>query len=218
MKNAYFTPETIIPVAKKMAKTLQPITRSIPFNPKQAALLVLDMQSFFLNPDSHAFIPSVPSIIPGINSLIQLFSQAKRPIIATRHTNSIENAGNMKTWWHDLMLIDNPMTQLSTEIDFVPAHIIEKHRYDAFIGTDLDQFLAKSNVKQIVITGVMTHICCDSTARSAFQKGFNVFFCIDGTATYNEDFHRSSLLTLSHCCVVPVLINNISDVFLRKLH
>ena len=60
-----------------------------------------------------------------------------------------------------------------------------------------------------VISGVMTHLCCETTARAAFMRGFEVFFTVDGTATYNEALHRSSLLTLSHGFAIPVLIDEL---------
>jgi isochorismate hydrolase len=44
----------------------------------------------------------------------------------------------------------------------------------------------------------MAHLCCETTARSAFTRGFEVFFLVDGTASYNRDFHQASLLNLAH--------------------
>jgi isochorismate hydrolase len=44
----------------------------------------------------------------------------------------------------------------------------------------------------------MTHLCCETSARSAFMRGFEVFFPIDGTATYNRDFHLATLRNLAH--------------------
>ena len=60
-----------------------------------------------------------------------------------------------------------------------------------------------------MIAGVLTHLCCETTARSAFVRGFKVFFTVDGTATYYEDFHRATLLNLSHGFAVPVLVDDI---------
>ena len=57
----------------------------------------------------------------------------------------------------------------------------------------------------------MTHLCCETTARSAFVRGFDVFFLVDGTATYNIEFHMSSLLTLTHGFVHPVRFQEILD-------
>jgi isochorismate hydrolase len=58
--------------------------------------------------------------------------------------------------------------------------------------------MRQSRVSQVVICGVMTHLCCESTARSAFMHGFEVFFPVDGSATYNQAYHQATLLNLSH--------------------
>jgi isochorismate hydrolase len=60
-------------------------------------------------------------------------------------------------------------------------------------------------VEQLVITGVTTHLCCESTARSAFMRGFAVFLAIDATATLNRELHIASLQALAHGCAVPLL-------------
>jgi len=49
-----------------------------------------------------------------------------------------------------------------------------------------------------VVCGVMTHLCCETTAREAFVRGFEVFFPVDGTASYNQKFHEASLQNLAH--------------------
>ena len=82
---------------------------------------------------------------------------------------------------------------------------------DAFLYTDLEEQLKHHNIKQIVITGVMANLCCESTARSAFMRGFEVFFTIDGTAANNRDFHLASLLNVSYGFATPVLTNEILE-------
>ncbi len=78
------------------------------------------------------------------------------------------------------------------------------------IGTSLEQELRSRGVEQVVVTGVMTHLCCETTARTAFVRGFEVFFCVDGTATYTEAFQRASLLNLAHGFALPVLCEEIA--------
>ncbi|HDR06062.1 MAG TPA: isochorismatase family protein, partial [Candidatus Coatesbacteria bacterium] len=50
-----------------------------------------------------------------------------------------------------------------------------------------------------------TELCCETTARSAFVRDFDVFFPVDATAAYTEELHRASLLTLAHGFAVPLL-------------
>ncbi|MCL0073039.1 isochorismatase family protein, partial [Dehalococcoidia bacterium] len=97
------------------------------------------------------------------------------------------------------------------EFDLSQGVVIEKSQYDAFYETPLDEMLREKGVTQIVICGVMSHLCCETTARSAFVRGFEVFFTVDGTATYTEAFHRATLLNLAHGFAVPVLTHEILD-------
>jgi nicotinamidase-related amidase len=61
--------------------------------------------------------------------------------------------------------------------------IIDKNRYSAFWRTGLDEFLRSKNVEDVVIAGVLTNCCCETTARDAFMRDYRVFFVSDATAT-----------------------------------
>ena len=211
-KEPYYTSETIQKNAQKFLSFVEPLRRrhaDIPFRPEKAALLVLDLQDYFLLESSHAFIPSASAILPGINKLIAAFISANYPLMYTRHINTPEDAGMMSKWWRDLI---DPQTAYNQNITM--AHIpntfhINKTQYDAFHKTSLENTLHELKIEQVVICGVMTHLCCETTARSAFVRGFEVFFTVDGTATYNEELHRASLLTLSHGFAIPALIEEL---------
>ena len=177
--------------------------------PGRAALLVLDMQAYFLQPDSHAYVPSAPAIVPGISALLRAFRRAGRPIFFTQHGNTPEDAGMMMQWWRELIKPRSAHSQLIGQLDTSKAFIINKSQYDAFHQTALERRLRVHGTEQVVISGVMTHLCCECTARAAFMRGFEVYFTVDGTATYNEELHRASLLTLSHGFAIPVLIEEI---------
>jgi len=211
MKKAYFTPASITGKAENMLRTVECDRRQkqLTFISPQSALLVLDMQRYFLEETSHAFIPSAQAIIPNIRALISIYSRYQLPIVFTRHLNTPDDAAMMAYWWRDLIDPNDPMSLI--EGSFILSHgsLIEKHQYDAFYRTKLESMLMKMDVTQVVICGVMTHLCCETTARSAFMRGFRVFFTIDGTATYNEEFHTASLLNLSHGFATPVLVKEV---------
>ncbi len=177
-------------------KTLHP--RQLPFTPARSTLLVLDMQNYFLDPSSHAYIPSAQAILPGLRALIQAYRQRRLPVIFTRHLNREPDAGMMSRWWRDLISPDSPLSQITPELDVGDSPLLSKSQYDAFYGTDLEARLKTAGVSQTLIAGVMTHLCCETTARSAFMRGFEVFFLVDGTATYNAGFHQATLLNLAH--------------------
>jgi len=211
-KEPYFTSDNINQKARGLLAYVEPLRQrhhNIVFEPDKAALLVLDMQEYFLHEDSHAFIPSAPAIVPGIGKLIAAFSGASYPIIATRHVNTPKDAKMMAKWWRDLINSQTAYSQYIKIVNSKQITPINKEQYDAFFHTQLETILHQQDIEQVIICGVMTHLCCETTARSAFMRGFEVFFTVDGTATYNEELHRASLLTLSHGFAVPVLIGEL---------
>jgi nicotinamidase-related amidase len=72
-----------------------------------------------------------------------------------------------------------------------------KHRYSAFYATDLETVLRCLEVEDLVVTGVMTNLCCESTARDAYYRDYRVFVPADGTGTVDEEMHLASLLNLA---------------------
>ncbi len=211
MKEAYFTSESIYQKAIDMLLEVreQVPQRIIPFVPDQSALLILDMQKYFLDDSSHAYVPSAQAIIPGIDELVKEYTTKSLPIIFTRHVNSVQNAKLMAKWWKDLIHEENPLSEIIEELHVSNGIVLKKSQYDAFYDTSLEDILKKNRVNQVVICGVMTHLCCETTARSAFMRGFEVFFTVDGTATYNENFHLATLLNLSHGFATPTLVNEL---------
>lgn len=185
------------------------VRRKIHFMPEHSALLIIDMQRYFLENKSHAYIPAAQKIIPRIKQLADQYSMRGLPIIFTRHLNTKNDAKLMSSWWGDLIIKDDPMSEITPEFKHHKVSVIKKSQYDAFFKTKLEDILHKLKVKQIVITGVMTHLCCETTARSAFMRGFEVFFTIDGTASDNIIFHNASLLNLADGFALPVYVEEI---------
>ena len=211
MKHPYFTSETIQEKAREMLLDVADYQRGslAKFTPEKSALLVLDMQLYFLEPTSHAYIPSAAAILPGIRELAGAYTALRLPVFYTQHVNTLQNAGSMRRWWRELITSESPLSDITADLNTDGAVIVQKTQYDAFFQTALEDLLLERGVSQVIICGVMTHLCCETTARSAFVRGFEVFFCIDGTATYTEELHRASLLTLSHGFATPVLVSHI---------
>jgi isochorismate hydrolase len=208
-KEEYYTRESIAAEAARMAGELTLNPRAAALVPESSALLVVDMQDYFLRPDSHAFLPAAPAIIPTILALATAFKKAGRPVIYTRHANRADDAGQMAEWWRELLTADHPLGAIAAALVAPADAVLEKSQYDAFFRTDLEARLRQGGTRQLVITGVTTHLCCESTARSAFARGFAVFMAIDGTATLNRELHVASLRALAHGCAVPLLASGL---------
>jgi isochorismate hydrolase len=158
------------------------------------------MQHYFLDPGSHAFVPSAPELVPGVLRLIDAFALRARPIFFTRHGNTPDDGSAMTRWWGGVLEKGSAHWPLDKGLaDHAPAsQIIDKTRYDAFCATDLEMRLQNAAVGALHICGVMTHLCCETTARSAFVRGYEVFMVADATATYHYDLHLGALRGLAH--------------------
>ncbi len=211
MKEQYFKETSICKIAETMLADLKKKVKvhETKYIPEESALLVLDMQKFFIDESSHAFVPGAEAVARNINKLIQYYYKHKLTVIFTKHINTKADAGLMGKWWQELIAANSPLMEITEKLDKTKGIIIYKSQYDAFYKTELKKLLTEKNIKQLVITGVMTHLCCETTARSGFVNGFDVFFTIDGTATYNINYHKASLLNLAHGFAVPVLVKQL---------
>jgi nicotinamidase-related amidase len=178
------------------------------------ALLVTDMQDYFLSPGSHAYVPSSEAIIPGILKLIKSFDDEGHIVIFTRHGNSEDNAFNMGKWWKNIMEKDSTGYQISSKLSSPGRKIIEKTQYDAFYMTGLHEFLISEKISTLIICGLMTNLCCETSLRSAFVRGYNAILPVDACATYKRDYHISTFnnLAFGYCPVRTI------DDIIKLLH
>jgi ureidoacrylate peracid hydrolase len=169
-------------------------------NVPASALLVVDMQRFFLEPDSPTFTCGGLAILPGVKRLIDAFRRARRPVIYSQHVHHPGDldAGIMGWWWEGKCLEGSPESAIHPEIAPLPGEkVVAKHRYSAFYNTDLETVLRVLKVEDLVMAGVMTNMCCESTTRDAYYRDYRVFFLADGTGSINEEMHLASLLNMA---------------------
>lgn len=212
---SYVTQESIA------AKSLEWLERIAPFNRhemqvdrEKAALLVIDMQRFFLDPSSPAFTCGGLAVLPNVKRLITAFRSARLPIIFTRHVHHPDgsDAGIMGWWWEGMCVDGTPESEIHEDIAPHPGEkVIKKHRYSAFYNTDLETILRCRGIEDIVIVGVMTNMCCESTARDAFYRDYRIFFLADGTGGINEEMHVASLLNLAYGFADITSVENIIE-------
>ena len=84
--------------------------------------------------------------------------------------------------------------ELVPELEQDPSdHLVTKQRWGAFLGTNLDEYLRQRGVTQIVLTGVATSAGVESTARSAYDLGYNVALVVDAMTDRDAEAHRNSV-------------------------
>jgi nicotinamidase-related amidase len=198
---SYVTVDNIADKTQKWLKKIAPFnTHKMELNWGKSALLVIDMQNFFLNPNSPTFTCGGLAILPNVKRLIDAFRKAQRPVIFTRHVHHPDkiDAGIMQWWWDGMCLEGSPESEVHNEITPLKNEKqILKHRYSAFYNTDLETVLRVQKIDDLVISGIMTNMCCESTARDAYFRDYRVFFLADATGSINEEMHLASLLNLA---------------------
>ncbi|MCU0482818.1 MAG: cysteine hydrolase [Chloroflexi bacterium] len=197
----FVTADTIAEQAAGWLERIQPYnTHQMRLDVARSALLVIDMQVFFLDEASPSFTSGGLAIIPRLKRLVEAFRRAGRPVIYTRHVHhpSGRDAGLMGWWWEGMCLEGSPASEIHAELAPAPGEkVILKHRYSAFYNTDLETVLRGLRVDDLVITGVMTNMCCESTARDAYTRDYRVFLPADGTGSISAEMQVASLMNLA---------------------
>jgi len=168
---------------------------------ESAALIVIDMQRYFLEPEADAFLKDAPPIIPNIIELISCFRSKKLHVIYTRHAHrSGEPTDQMGRWWNNELPREGDwQSELITELKPTQDEpVIAKTHYSAFMKTELEMYLRNNNVRDVVLCGVMTHLCVETTARHAFMLDFQPIIVSDACASQSKVHHDAALLNLAH--------------------
>lgn len=171
------------------------------FTLANSVLMVIDMQRYFLEKDAPGFLDPPKTLIPNVIRLITAFRKAEKPIVFTRHAHTdAQMNGQMSRWWGGELPKEGD--QHSNIIDELgPKHyetVITKARYSAFEKTALARHLKGLGIDTVVICGVMTNLCVETTARHAFMKNFQPLVVEDACASKNKAYHEASLLNLGY--------------------
>lgn len=181
---------------------------------ENSALVVVDMQRYFLESRFEGYIPGAKKIIPFVNNAVLEFRKRFLPVIFTRHAHrSGAPLGQMGKWWkNSLPWVDSPEAELSPEISCNGDLVITKSKYSAFEDTDLGEIFAKRNVKTVFICGVMTHICVETTARHAFLLDFQPVILKNACASKNKIHHFAALYNLRHAFAFLQNTKDLKDI------
>ncbi|KAK9779978.1 putative Isochorismatase-like domain-containing protein [Seiridium cardinale] len=158
------------------------------------ALLVIDMQQYFSGMAKKA--------TPNIKALQKYFQENSQPIIYTQHGHPEEDF--RPPYKNQLVRRWGPSRSIhrgSPEWELIPwvkksvgeSPIVAKNTYDAFVNTNLPELLEKDGVERLVICGVMTDCCCETTARSAFNRGWETWLVSDACYSVDDEQHQRSL-------------------------
>ena len=178
-------------------------------DPKSTALLVIDMQNDFVREGGVLEVPHIRTQIPKIRALIDTCRNLGMPIIYTKQVYRADTAVrplilDMFTLLEkDGLREGTEGPEICKELEPLPSDIIiRKLRFSAFYNTDLESVLrnikGRRTIDTVIICGTVTNICCESTARDAFERDFRVVFGSDITSAWSEEFQRLSLQIINY--------------------
>jgi len=193
---------------------------------KRMALLLIDCQNYCANPsvglgkmltEKHPqiaayYLPRLAYVtIPNTRRLLDAFREAGREVIYTRHgallpdgrdmiarrrrrdTDAQQSTGMPAMWArgsYEHEIIDE-LKPRAGEL------VLDKNASGAFNGTAIDQLLRNLGIETLVVVGIATDMCVETTSRDAADRGYNVIVVEDATATYYAEHHRAALSGLS---------------------
>ena len=175
--------------------------------PAKTALVVIDMQNYFMKPGFQGEVPMAREIVPTVNRLAAATRELGGHVVWVRNTTS----GTRESWsvLHDWLQTPDRRDRryasmelgqeghaLWPELDARPedAQIVKK-RFSAFIqgSSDIEAYLRGRGIDTLLIGGTATQVCCESSARDAMMLNFKVIMVPDALATYSDEEQNISL-------------------------
>ncbi|MFI7633045.1 cysteine hydrolase family protein [Nonomuraea sp. NPDC049400] len=190
---------------------------SFTVRPERSALLVIDMQDEFVRPGwSPYWVPAATRMAPRLRRLVDHCRDAGVPVIWTifddthlglDRPHALRFLPHADTDWHrpGPATAWEPMGYRDDEI------LIRKPSYGAFHDTPLDTILRNLGRDTVIVTGTLTNYCCGTTARQAYERGYQVVFGSDVTATDDESRQEPELAVLRKGFALVLRAEEIAD-------
>jgi ureidoacrylate peracid hydrolase len=176
--------------------------------PTRTALVVVDMQNAFMLPGvAHALCPMAETIVPNINRLAAAVRATGGCVVWIKTTFTEDALQSWSTYFEmaspeqgkkriAALTAGSKGHALWPLLDVRPGDVIvEKNRFSAFIqgSSDLAEVLRSHRLDTVLITGTVTNVCCEATARDAMMLNFKTIMVSDANAALTEEDHNASL-------------------------
>ena len=177
---------------------------------RHPALLIVDMQNDFVRVGAALEVIDAKATIPANQALLRFFRGRGLPVVYTKFITfpapvllwewSPQALPPTKCCWkgHKRFYADVGREQECTDVidELAPLpgeHQVEKFNYGAFHATPLEPILRSLGVESLVVTGTVTQICVEETARQAFHHGFRTTMVRDAVSSFAPDLHAATL-------------------------
>jgi ureidoacrylate peracid hydrolase len=182
-------------------------------NPRHTAHIVVDLQNGFMDGGQVAEVPMARAIVPNVNRISAALRAAGGIVVFTQHTADAEA---IRTWsvffehffgperrarFIEAFTPGNTGHALWSELDVAEQDmVVLKRRYSAFVpnSSDLHARLQERGIDTLIISGTVSQVCCEATARDAMMMNYKVFFITDACATMTDAEHGGTLSAMAH--------------------
>lgn len=180
-------------------------------DPAETALVVIDMQGTFVEPGAPAEVPLSRDIVKPINTLARDLRDLGGTIIWVTHANTHNSrASDWELFFNHFVADDVRQKTIASlapggagqkvwrELDVADddLHVV-KNRYSALVpgSSALERVLRSRGIRNLLIAGTKTNVCCEATGRDAMMMDYQVVMVSDCLAALSDDEHRSALET-----------------------
>lgn len=179
-------------------------------NPRHSLLMVVDVQNDFCHGEGSMSragqdLSMVDEMMPPLLNLLEEGRRVGAPVIFTQAVHS--RWTDSQSWSTRLHGVDLDMPRHCREgswgaelYEVAPREderVLVKRRFSAFYGTDLDVMLRALGIRTLIMTGVATNICVETTARDGFMRDYHVVLVSDCCAAYHRGEHQATLTNIS---------------------
>jgi ureidoacrylate peracid hydrolase len=177
--------------------------------PARTALVVVDMQNAFMLPGvAHSLCQMAEKIVPNINRLAEAVRETGGTVVWIKSTFTDKALRDWSTYFEmttpervvkriEALTADSEGHRLWPALDVRPQDlVVEKNRFSAFIqgSSELAHVLRDRALDTVIVTGTVTNVCCESTARDAMMLNFKTIMVTDGNAAATDQAHNASLI------------------------
>jgi nicotinamidase-related amidase len=154
---------------------------------KTCLILIDSQESFRQRP--YFTTTDLPAYLEAQNALIDGCVAQGVPIVRVFHVDDPKSASNPFSLESGFV---KPLAELRS---FEPAATFYKSRHSALVGTGLDVWLTQNGIQKLIISGIRTEQCCETTTRHASDLGWEVDYCLDATLTWDMQQLDGTVLT-----------------------
>ncbi|HEY7141001.1 MAG TPA: cysteine hydrolase family protein [Methylomirabilota bacterium] len=142
---------------------------------EKTALLVIDAQQEYFAPIGKVVLPDAPHAVERIADLLTWARGAGVPVVHVVHESRRPNPTTF--------VPGSPALEIHPAARPAPGEpVVTKHLPGSFTNTGLEEHLRRHGIEQVIVSGFMTQMCCDTTAREAAHRGFKVLMAADAMA------------------------------------